>query len=68
MNNLIEEQCRYLESMAARIGVEVTVTPNPRGDFTMKLKGSSASVRVSMEDRCEDFNMKAWKLLNGKRR
>lgn len=63
MNNNIEEQCRYLEEQAAKIGVEVEVTPNNRGDFDMQLKGGTASIRVSMEDRIEDFHLKAWKLM-----
>lgn len=63
MSNQIEAQCRYLEEQAAKIGVEVEVTPNNRGDFDMQLKGGTASIRVSMEDRREDFILKAWKLM-----
>lgn len=66
MNNNIEEQCRYLEEQAAKIGVDVVVAPNNRGDFDMQLKGGTASIRVSMEDRREDFILKAWKLMGKK--
>lgn len=68
MVSLIEKQCRHLEAQAAKIGVDVVVTPNNHGDFNMQLKGSTKYVRVSMEDRCEDFNLKAWKLLDTEKR
>ena len=69
MSNLIEEQCLYLEAQAARIGVDVVVAYNPeRGDFTMRLRGGTTYTRVSMDDKLEDFHLKAWKLLNGERR
>lgn len=61
MNHNIEAQCRYLEEQAAKIGIDVVVTPNNRGDFDMQRNG--LSVRVSMEDRLEDFYLKAWKLM-----
>lgn len=68
LSDLIEKQCRHLEAQAAKIGVDVVVTPNNHGDFNMQLKGSTKYVRVSMEDRCEDFNLKAWKLLDAEKR
>lgn len=69
MSKLIEEQCRYLEEQAARIGVDVEVAYNPeRGDFTMRLRGGKKYTYVRMEDKLEDFHLKAWKLLNGERR
>lgn len=65
MSNLIEEQCRYLVAQAAKIGVDVVVTPSPYSkDFIMKRKGSDATVTVRMEDKIEDFNLKVWKLMN----
>lgn len=65
MSNLIEEQCRYLVAQAAKIGVDVEVAYNPcRGDFTMKLRGGTAYTHVRLDDKLEDFHLKAWKLLN----
>lgn len=66
-DELIEKQCRYLEDQAAKIGVEVVVTPNIHGDFDMQLKGSTRSyIRVSLEDKQEDFYLKAWSLVEEK--
>lgn len=67
-NELIEKQCRYLEAQAAKIGVDVVVTPNNHGDFNMQLKGSDTYARVSMDDQCETFTLKAWKLLDTEKR
>lgn len=67
MSKLIEEQCRYLEEQAARIGVDVEVAYDGGGYFTMRLRGGTAYTRVRMEDKLEDFHLKAWKLLNGGR-
>ena len=69
MSILIAAQCEYLEEQAARIGVDVEVAYNPkRGDFTMRLRGGTTYARVSLDDKIEDFHLKAWKLLNGERR
>ena len=69
MSILIAAQCRYLEAHAAKIGVDVEVAYNPeRGDFTMRLRGGTTYARVSLDDKIEDFHLKAWKLLNGERR
>ena len=64
MSKLIEEQCRYLEEQAARIGIDVEVAYDGGGYFTMRLRGGTTYTRVRMEDKLDDFHLKAWKLLN----
>lgn len=62
--SLIEEQCRYLEAMAAKIGVSVIVEHIKGGEFLMRLSGCKDGYVVTMEEPMERFFLKAWKLLN----
>ena len=64
--SLIEEQCRYLEDMATKIGVSVIVEHLKGREFLMRLSGCKDGYVVTMEEPLEQFLLKAWKLLKGR--
>lgn len=63
-NDCIEEQCRYLEDMATKVGVSVVVEHLQGREFLMRLSGCEQCYVVTMEEPMEQFLLKAWKLLN----
>lgn len=64
--NKDERACAYLEAMAEKVGGDVRVFTNANGAYIMQKKGNTLrSVRVSLDDRREDFNRKVRMIMEG---
>lgn len=64
--NRQEQVCAYLEAMAEKVGGDVKVYTNAEGKYMMQKRGDlSRSVRVSLDERREEFDRKVRWLMEG---